>query len=356
VKTSDFDYDLPEDRIAQTPIEPRDASRLLILHRDRGQIEHHIFRDIGNYLNPGDVLVFNQTRVIPARLHGHKIETGGKIEFLLLRREGDQTWRGLIGGKGVKQGTRLSFEDGNGTTIDGTVIVDVDGPERIVKFDAPLQPLLEKLGEVPLPPYIHTRLEDPERYQTVYARQPGSAAAPTAGLHFTPELLLALRDKGIKMAYCTLHIGLDTFSLSKWKIPEEHPMHSERAILTAEDAKIINEAKLAGGRIIAVGTTSVRVLETAALHAAGVDDPYSDSEVCPWKPVVAIDEATRLFIRPGYRYRAVDALITNFHLPRSTLLMLVSALAGRENILHAYEVAVQEKYRFYSFGDAMLII
>jgi len=356
VKTSDFDYDLPEDRIAQTPIEPRDASRLLILHRDRGQIEHHIFRDIGNYLNPGDVLVFNQTRVIPARLHGHKIETGGKIEFLLLRREGDQTWRGLIGGKGVKQGTRLSFEDGNGTTIDGTVIVDVDGPERIVKFDAPLQPLLEKLGEVPLPPYIHTRLEDPERYQTVYARQPGSAAAPTAGLHFTPELLLALRDKGIKMAYCTLHIGLDTFQPVKVENPEEHPMHSERAILTAEDAKIINEAKLAGGRIIAVGTTSVRVLETAALHAAGVDDPYSDSEVCPWKPVVAIDEATRLFIRPGYRYRAVDALITNFHLPRSTLLMLVSALAGRENILHAYEVAVQEKYRFYSFGDAMLII
>lgn len=356
MKTSDFDYDLPEDRIAQTPIEPRDASRLLILHRDRGQIEHHIFRDIGNYLNPGDVLVFNQTRVIPARLHGHKIETGGKIEFLLLRREGDQTWRGLIGGKGVKQGTRLSFEDGNGTTIDGTVIVDVDGPERIVKFDAPLQPLLEKLGEVPLPPYIHTRLEDPERYQTVYARQPGSAAAPTAGLHFTPELLLALRDKGIKMAYCTLHIGLDTFQPVKVENPEEHPMHSERAILTAEDAKIINEAKLAGGRIIAVGTTSVRVLETAALHAAGVDDPYSDSEVCPWKPVVAIDEATRLFIRPGYRYRAVDALITNFHLPRSTLLMLVSALAGRENILHAYEVAVQEKYRFYSFGDAMLII
>ena len=356
MKTSDFDYDLPEDRIAQTPIEPRDASRLLILHRDRGQIEHHIFRDIGNYLNPGDVLVFNQTRVIPARLHGHKIETGGKIEFLLLRREGDQTWRGLIGGKGVKQGTRLSFEDGNGTTIDGTVIVDVDGPERIVKFDAPLQPLLEKLGEVPLPPYIHTRLEDPERYQTVYARQPGSAAAPTAGLHFTPELLLALRDKGIKMAYCTLHIGLDTFQPVKVENPEEHPMHSERAILTAEDAKVINEAKLAGGRIIAVGTTSVRVLETAALHAAGVDDPYSDSEVCPWKPVVAIDEATRLFIRPGYRYRAVDALITNFHLPRSTLLMLVSALAGRENILHAYEVAVQEKYRFYSFGDAMLII
>jgi len=215
---------------------------------------------------------------------------------------------------------------------------------------------LEKLGEVPLPPYIHTRLEDPERYQTVYARQPGSAAAPTAGLHFTPELLLALRDKGIKMAYCTLHIGLDTFQPVKVENPEEHPMHSERAILTAEDAKIINEAKLAGGRIIAVGTTSVRVLETAALHAAGVDDPYSDSEVCPWKPVVAIDEATRLFIRPGYRYRAVDALITNFHLPRSTLLMLVSALAGRENILHAYEVAVQEKYRFYSFGDAMLII
>lgn len=356
MKTSDFDYDLPEERIAQTPIEPRDASRLLILHRDTGQIEHRIFRDIGDYLNPGDVLVFNQTRVIPARLHGHKLDTGGKIEFLLLRRESDQTWRGLIGGKGVKQGTRLSFESGNGVTIEGIVIEGVDGPERIIKFDAPLQPLLEKLGEMPLPPYIHTRLQDPERYQTVYARQPGSAAAPTAGLHFTPELLLTLRDQGVKMANCTLHIGLDTFQPVKVENPEEHPMHSERAILTADDAKIINEAKLAGGRIIAVGTTSVRVLETAALRSAGVDDPYADSEVCPWKPVVAIDEATRLFIRPGYRYRAVDALITNFHLPRSTLLMLVSALTGRANILHAYEVAVQEQYRFYSFGDAMLII
>lgn len=356
MKTSDFDYYLPEERIAQTPIEPRDASRLLILHRDTDQLEHRVFREVGDYLTPGDVLVFNQTRVIPARLHGHKIETGGKIEFLLLRREGDQTWRGLIGGKGVKQGMRLSFEDRNGVSIEGTVIAEVDGPERIIKFDASLQPLLEKLGEMPLPPYIHTRLKDPERYQTVYARQPGSAAAPTAGLHFTPELLLTLRDQGIKMAYCTLHIGLDTFQPVKVENPEEHPMHSERAILTAEDAKIINEAKLAGGRIIAVGTTSVRVLETAALRSAGVDDPYANSEACPWKPVVAIDEATRLFIRPGYQYRAVDALITNFHLPRSTLLMLVSALAGRENILHAYEIAVQEKYRFYSFGDAMLII
>lgn len=355
MKTSDFEYDLPPERIAQTPIEPRDASRLLVLHRPDGRIEHRTFHNIGDYLQPGDVLVFNQTRVIPARLHGEKTATGGKIEFLLLRREGKQTWRGLIGGKGVVEGTRLAFHGADGLRIEGTV-VQTDGPERVIHFDAPITPLLDQIGEMPLPPYIHQRLTDPERYQTIYAREPGSAAAPTAGLHFTPDLLIALRAKGIHMAYCTLHIGLDTFQPVKVEDVEEHPMHSERAVLTAEDARLINEAKLAGGRIVAVGTTSVRVLETAGLRSAGVEDPYTDENTCPWRPVTAIDEATRLFIRPGYRFRAVDALITNFHLPRSTLLMLVSAFAGRRTILHTYQTAVEENYRFYSFGDAMLIL
>lgn len=356
MKTSDFDYDLPPERIAQRPIEPRDASRLMVLHRAGGQIEHHYFRDIGHYLGVTDVLVFNQTRVIPARLHGEKIPTGGKIEFLLLRREADQIWRGLIGGKGVQQGSRLAFFGTGNARIEGRVLEAGEGPERTIRFDSPLSPLLEAVGEVPLPPYIHEPLADPERYQTIYAREPGSAAAPTAGLHFTPELLINLRDKGVKMAYCTLHIGLDTFQPVKVEDIETHPMHSERAVLTPENARVINEAKLAGGRIIAVGTTSVRVLETAALRSAGVTDPYTEGDVCPWRPVIAIDEATRLFIRPGYRFRAVDVMITNFHLPRSTLLMLVSAFAGRETILSAYQTAIQETYRFYSFGDAMLMV
>src|SRR5574341_174333 len=349
MKTSDFDYDLPQERIAQTPIEPRDASRMLVLHRSSSRIEHRVFRDIGQYLRPGDVLVLNQTRVIPARLHGEKIATGGKIEFLLLRREADQTWRGLIGGRGVRTGSRLVFWGGDGARIEGTVLEAGDGPERTIRFDEPLAPLLPTLGEMPLPPYIHEPLADPERYQTVYAHEPGSAAAPTAGLHFTPELLISLREKGVHMTYCTLHIGLDTFLPVREAELEDHKMHSERAILTADDARLINEAKLAGGRIVAVGTTSVRTLETAGLRSAGVSDPYAQADVCPWRPVVAIDEATRLFIRPGYRFRAVDAIITNFHLPRSTLLMLGSAFAGRDLILNAYQAAIQEGYRFYSF-------
>jgi S-adenosylmethionine:tRNA ribosyltransferase-isomerase len=357
VKTSDFDYYLPPEQIAQTPLEPRDASRLLVLDRASGHIEHRHFRDIGHYLRPGDVLVFNQTRVIPARLHGHKEPTGGQIEFLLLRREGDQTWRGLIGGRRVKLGARLVFEGPAGSRIGGEVIGEGEEAERVIRFDAPLSPQLEKLGEMPLPPYIHTRLADPERYQTIYAREPGSAAAPTAGLHFTPELLVALREQGVRMAYCTLHIGLDTFLPVREEQIEEHKMHSERVILSADNARLINEAKLAGGRIVAVGTTSVRVLETAGLHGAGVNDPYVDEQnACPWQPVTAIDETTRLFIRPGYRFRAVDCLITNFHLPRSTLLALVSAFATREAILEAYQIAQQEGYRFYSFGDAMMLI
>jgi S-adenosylmethionine:tRNA ribosyltransferase-isomerase len=356
MKTSDFDYHLPPEQVAQTPVEPRDASRLLVLNRADGSIEHRRFRDIGDYLHPGDVLVFNQTRVIPARLHGKKVPTGGHVEFLLLRREAERTWRGLIGGRRVREGTRLAFGGSNGTTIAGEVIAVGERSERVIRFDAPLSPLLDALGEVPLPPYIHEPLADPERYQTVYARDPGSSAAPTAGLHFTPELLVALRRRGIQMAHCTLHIGLDTFQPVTTERIADHRMHRERAILGSDDARIVNEARLAGGRIVAVGTTSVRVLETAALRSAGLDDPYAAGDLCPWRPVMAIDESTDLFIRPGYRFRAVDVLITNFHLPRSTLLMLVSAFAGRETILHAYEVARQEGYRFYSFGDAMLLI
>lgn len=355
MRTSDFDYDLPPDQIAQTPAEPRDSSRLLVLQRAKGGMEHRSFADIGDYLRAGDVLVFNQTRVIPARLHGVKAETGGKIEFLLLRREGEGIWRGLIGGKGVREGTRLAFNGADGVSIEGDVIAE-QGKERVVRFDTPIQPLLDALGEVPLPPYIHESLDDPERYQTVYARDPGSAAAPTAGLHFTPDLLIALRRKGVQMAYCTLDIGLDTFQPVAVDDLTQHHMHTERAVLTAEDAKAINEAKLAGGRIIAVGTTSVRVIETAALRSAGLDDPYDEAAMCPWRPVIATEEDTDLFIRPGYRFRAVDALLTNFHLPRSTLLMLVSAFAGRETILNAYDAAKREGYRFYSFGDAMLIV
>lgn len=351
-----FDYDLPPEQIAQTPVEPRDASRLLVLDRQTGSIEHRVFRDLGEYLNPGDVLVFNQTRVIPARLHGEKSDTGGQVEFLLLRREGDQTWRGLIGGRRVTTGTRLRFVS-NSTHIEGEVIAEGERSERVIRFDQPLRPLLDELGEVPLPPYIHEDLADPERYQTVYARHEGSSAAPTAGLHFTPDLLIALQQQGIKMSYVTLHIGLDTFQPVEVDNIADHHMHTERAILTATDARIINEAKLAGNRIIAVGTTSVRTLETAALRSAGITgDPYAvEGDRCPWRPVIAIDEATDLFIHPGYRFRVVDAILTNFHLPRSTLLMLVSAFAGRETILSTYDVARQEGYRFYSFGDAMLI-
>ncbi len=356
MQTSDFDYDLPPERIAQMPIEPRDASRLLVLHRSSGRIEHRSFRDIGEYLRPGDVLVLNQTRVIPARLRGQKIPTGGKVEFLLLHRESNRTWRGLIGGRGVRKGTRLAFQGTDGMSILGTVIDSSDGPERVVRFDAPLLPLLGAVGEMPLPPYIHVPLVDPERYQTIYACEPGSAAAPTAGLHFTPDLLISLREMGVQIAYCTLHIGLDTFQPVRTARVEDHPMHTERATLTADNARIINEAKLAGGRVVAVGTTSVRTLETAALFSAGIVDPYADEPLCPWRPVAAWDGPTSLFIRPGYRFRAVDAMITNFHLPRSTLLMLVSAFASREAILHAYAVAIAEGYRFYSFGDAMLLL
>jgi len=356
-KLSDYDYDLPPEQIAQTPVEPRDASRLLVLDRASGTLAHRHFPEIWEYLRPGDVLVFNQTRVIPARLHGIKADSGGQVELLLLHKENEQEWRALVGGRRVGVGTRLRFTTYDGEPLDAEVTAAGERSERTVRFEQPLEPLLERLGEVPLPPYIHEPLQDAERYQTVYAREPGSAAAPTAGLHFTPDLLVELLAQGIEMAYCTLHIGLDTFQPVTEDDPTQHKMHSERATLRAEDALIINRAKLAGKRVIAVGTTSVRTLETAALRSAGITgDPYLDEgKICAWRPVTAIDESTDLFIRPGYRWRVVDAMITNFHLPRSTLLMLVSAFAGREPVLNAYAVARDEGYRFYSFGDAMLI-
>lgn len=351
---SEFDYHLPDSFIAQEPIEPRDSSRLLVLDRQTGKIEHRIFRDIVEYIRPGDVLVLNNTRVIPARLQAVKAATGGAVEILLLRQVDNTRWQALVGGRRVEVGTRLSFP---GSAITADVIEKQDGSERLINFSQPVNDLLVELGETPLPPYIHTRLDNPERYQTVYSRRDGSAAAPTAGLHFTPELLLALKEKGVQMAYCTLHIGLDTFQPVRVEQIEQHHMHSEWAQLSSDDARIINEAKLSGGRIIAVGTTSARTLETAGILSAGGDPsrPHEMPDVCPWRPVIAFDGDTNLFIYPGYRWRVVDAMATNFHLPKSTLLMMVSSFAGRENIRHAYEVAKQAGYRFFSFGDAMFI-
>jgi S-adenosylmethionine:tRNA ribosyltransferase-isomerase len=354
MNVSDFDYELPPEFIAQEPVEPRDSSRLMLLNRQTGAIEHRIFRDIAGLINPGDVLVINTTRVIPARLYATKTKTGGKVEILLLRQLDETRWQALAGGHRVVTGTALSF--GN-SPITAEVIDVLEGSQRMIQFSQPVNNLLAELGETPLPPYIYTRLQDGERYQTVYSQQEGSAAAPTAGLHFTPELLLALRDKGVQIAHCLLHIGLDTFKPMRVERIEDHHMHTERAMLSAEDARIINEAKLAGGRIIAVGTTSARTLETAAILSAGgvPAKPDETPEVCAWRPVIAFERDTDLFIYPGYRWRTVDALITNFHLPKSTLLMMISSFAGREHVLHAYEVAKQEGYRFFSFGDAMFI-
>ena len=341
MKTSDFDYDLPESFIAQTPVEPRDSSRLLVLHRDTGQLEHRLFRDIGAYLRPDDVLVLNQTRVIPARLYARK-PTGGRVELLLLRRRDDLTWEALVGGKGLAVGKSLQVENGPGAEI----LQELSNSERIIRFEQPIEPFFPQVGNVPLPPYIHEKLTDPERYQTVYAREPGSAAAPTAGLHFTPRLLSELQTQGVQLAYVTLHVGLDTFAPVTEPDPEEHQIHTEWCELPLETADLINVARKKGGRIIAVGTTSVRTLESAA-HYSYLGRllkiaPYSDR--------------TDLFILPGFRFALVDAMITNFHLPKSTLLMLVSAFAGREAVLRTYEAAKQEGYRFYSFGDAMLIL
>ena len=335
MKTSDFNYYLPQESIAQTPAEPRDSSRLLVLHRENGKIEHRKFSDIGEYLRPNDLLVINQTRVIPARIYAKK-ETGGKVELLLLRKEDDAIWRALVGGKGLKVGKKVILEDAPNAEI-----IDVlEGAQRLIRFDKAIEPFFPQIGNVPLPPYIHEKLDDPERYQTVYAEEPGSAAAPTAGLHFTPRLLSKLKAKGVNRAEVTLHVGLDTFAPVTEDDIEEHHIHTEWCQVTPEAAEKINSAKQAGGRVVAVGTTSVRTLESASQRGATL--PTSG--------------ATSLFILPGYEFKTVEIMVTNFHLPKSTLLMLVSAFAEREMILNAYETAIREGYRFYSFGDAMIIL
>jgi S-adenosylmethionine:tRNA ribosyltransferase-isomerase len=363
MKTSDFDYQLPPERIAQTPAEPRDSSRLLVLHRDGGHIEHRLFGDIGDYLQVGDMLVANNSRVIPARLLGRKA-TGGQVEILLLEQINATTWKALVKGKHMRPGTTVNLVQhaGEPAGVQATVLAELDGAQRLVSFSPALDGALDAIGETPLPPYIHAPLRDPERYQTVYARPSGSAAAPTAGLHFTPELLLALRDAGVGFETVTLHVGLDTFKPVSADAVADHTIHSESIELSVAAAERINQAKLAGGRIVAVGTTAVRTLETAAWRAAGVTgslrtvSALQSPPACPWKPVAATNGRTDLYIYPGYQYRVVDCMLTNFHLPRSSLLMLVAAFAGYELMMHAYHVAIAAAYRFYSFGDAMLIV
>jgi len=379
MQTSLFDYNLPPSFIAQQPAEPRDSSRLLVLHRDSGAIEHRHFRDIGDYLTGGDLLVGNDSRVIPARLHGHK-PTGGAVEIFLLRQLDDTgvEWECLVRGRGLTKGTGIELTPQSPISAPprASITAVLPSGSRIVNFGVPVRPYLDELGEIPLPPYITEYSGDAERYQTIYSRPEGSVAAPTAGLHFTPELLLALREKGVGWETVTLHVGLDTFRPVTAEAVEDHEIHTEWAELSARTAKQINDTTLAGGRVVAVGTTSVRTLEWGGTGAQGID-PY-DTDACPWKRVAAFEGSVNLFIRPGYRYRAVDALITNFHLPRSSLLMLVSAFvaqahrrdgphpsdgihpsdgdAGRRTLLDAYESAKAEGYRFFSFGDAMLIL
>lgn len=350
MKTSDFDYHLPETSIAQTPAEPRDSSRLMVLHRDSSDVEHRIFRDLSLLLRPNDILVLNRTRVIPARIFAKK-ETGGRVELLLLRRRDELTWETLVGGKGLRVGKLVRVENGP----DAEIMEILEGSERLIKFSEPIEPYFSRVGNIPLPPYIHEKLTDPERYQTVYSRDVGSAAAPTAGLHFTPQLLDELKAKGVKIAYVTLHVGLDTFAPVTEDDPEEHKIHTEWCELPQETADLINQTKINGGRVVAVGTTSVRTLESAG--EATVDDGRQTVVAVQSQPsrVSPFLGPTSIFILPGYQFKVVDAIVTNFHLPKSTLIMLVSAFAGRQKILSAYELAVQEGYRFYSFGDAMFI-
>ena len=340
MKVSDFDFYLPEELIAQHPLEKRDESRLMVLDKKTGEIEHKRFYDIIDYLHKGDTLVLNNTRVMPARLIGEKENTGGKIEFLLLKRvEGDK-WECLAKpGKSAREGRRFTF--GNGI-LKAQVIEVLENGNRIVEFyyDGIFEQVLDSLGEMPLPPYIHEKLEDKERYQTVYSKEKGSAAAPTAGLHFTKELLKKIEDKGVNIVYLTLHVGLGTFRPVKVENIENHNMHSEFYMLSKESAEVINETKKRGNRVISVGTTSTRTLETIG------DENGMVKEQSGW---------TNIFIYPGYKFKVVDNLITNFHLPESTLIMLVSTLAGKENVMNAYNIAVKEKYRFFSFGDAMFI-
>ncbi len=339
LKTHDFWYDLPEELIAQTPLQQRDSSRLLVLHKDGGELEHRHFYDILDYLNPGDCLVMNDSRVLPARLLGHR-PTGGAVEVLLLRDLGDKKWECLCKpGRKMQEGSEVIFGSGE---LTATVREVKEDGNRVVEFhyEGIFLEVLERLGKMPLPPYIKEELQDQERYQTVYSREVGSAAAPTAGLHFTQELLEKAREKGIKTAFVTLHVGLGTFRPVKAEEISEHHMHAELCMISRETAQILNQTKAEGGRIVCVGTTSCRTLESL------VNEDGSFEARTKW---------TEIFIFPGYKFKALDALITNFHLPESTLVMLVSALAGRENVLHAYEEAVKARYRFFSFGDAMFI-
>lgn len=341
MKTSDFYYDLPEELIAQDPLPDRSSSRLMHLDKQTGEIVHTNFRHVLDYLNPGDCLVINDTRVIPARLYGSKVGTNAGIEILLLKRKENNIWETLVKpGKKAKPGTKISFGDG---LLIAEVLDVVEEGNRLIQFsyEGIFEEILDQLGEMPLPPYITHKLQDKERYQTVYAKHEGSAAAPTAGLHFTKELLEQIEEKGVKIAHVTLHVGLGTFRPVKVDDVEKHHMHSEFYVVEEDQAAMINEAKRTGHRVIAVGTTSCRTLESAA------DENGMLQAKSGW---------TEIFIYPGYEFKIIDALITNFHLPESTLLMLVSALAGKEHILKAYEEAVKERYRFFSFGDAMLII
>ena len=341
MKTSDFYYDLPEELIAQDPLEDRTASKLLVLDRKTGAVKHKIFSDVIDYLNEGDCLVINNTRVIPARLIGEKEDTGGKVEVLLLKRRANDVWETLVKpGKKLKPGAKITFGDGR---LRAEVLEVVEEGNRLVKFyyEGIFEEILDSLGEMPLPPYITHKLEDKEMYQTVYAKFDGSAAAPTAGLHFTKELLNKIEEKGIKIASITLHVGLGTFRPVKVDDVNNHHMHTEWYEVNAEAAEIINETKRNGGRVICVGTTSCRTIESVA-----DENGYMKAKT----------GETDIFIYPGYKFKVMDGLITNFHLPESTLVMLVSAFAGKENVLSAYETAVKEKYRFFSFGDAMILI
>ena len=340
LKTSDFYFDLPEELIAQDPLEDRSSSRLLMLNKESGETSHHIFKDVIEYLNPGDCLVLNNTKVIPARLLGVKEDTGAAVEVLLLKRREKDVWETLVKpGKKCRPGARLSFGDG---ILKAEVLEVVEEGNRLIHFEYEgiWEEVLDSLGEMPLPPYITHKLQDKNRYQTVYVKYEGSAAAPTAGLHFTSELLQQIEDKGVDIAYVTLHVGLGTFRPVKVDNILEHHMHSEYYQISQEAADKINKAKENGHRVICVGTTSTRTVESAA------DENGRLQECC---------DNTEIFIYPGYKFKVLDALITNFHLPESTLVMLVSALAGRENVLNAYKEAVDERYRFFSFGDAMFI-
>lgn len=340
MKTSDFYYDLPKELIAQTPVEPRDSSRLMLLDRSTGEIDHKHFYDIIDSLNPGDLLVANDSRVLPARIYGIKDETGARVEFLLLRQITGNRWESLCKpGKKAKEGASFTFGDG---LLKATVAEVKDDGNRIVDFecDENFFSTLDKIGQMPLPPYITEELKDKERYQTVYSHELGSAAAPTAGLHFTKELMQRIKDKGVNIAYVTLHVGLGTFRPVKVDDVTNHKMHSEHYEIPEETARLINETKKNGGRVIAVGTTSCRTLESVATF-------YGEIKPC--------EGFTDIFIYPGYEFKVLDGLITNFHLPESTLIMLVSAFAGYDNVMNAYKTAVEEKYRFFSFGDAMFI-